>query len=299
MVQLRSENSVSRTGIHGGVRRGTAAAAVGAVLVLSTGVQASLADDAVPPPQYSSTQDAARRGGQGTGAPTAPAQHTPSSLLPLPSLIPTISASLSAGTASTPSSAPTASGTPFAPRQRTTPPDAPSGSAHADAPATPAASPAPSGPGAGPTPSAGPTTGTAAVPGSPSPAQAVLPPAGGMPSVPAPGGSVPAPGAQQAVPGSGGAPAGVAPAQDAAVSGGVTGTDSTPAPVLPTSLSINARQSQPTRAPQAAGVPAGPGRAVSSTEPLPEVPDAMVWLGAGLVGVGAAAGLVFLRLRRP
>jgi hypothetical protein len=29
------------------------------------------------------------------------------------------------------------------------------------------------------------------------------------------------------------------------------------------------------------------------------MPDAMVWLGAGLVGVGAAAGLVFLRMRRP
>jgi len=78
-----------------------------------------------------------------------------------------------------------------------------------------------------------------------------------------------------------------------------SGADATPAPVLPTSLSINARQSLPTRAPQAAGAPAGPGRAVSSTEPLPDVPDAMIWLGAGLVGVGAAAGLVFLRLRRP
>lgn len=28
------------------------------------------------------------------------------------------------------------------------------------------------------------------------------------------------------------------------------------------------------------------------------MPDALVWLGAGLVGVGAAAGLVFLRMRR-
>lgn len=37
---------------------------------------------------------------------------------------------------------------------------------------------------------------------------------------------------------------------------------------------------------------------MSSTGPLPDVPDAMVWLGAGLVGVGAAAGLVFLRMRR-
>ncbi|WP_324642513.1 hypothetical protein [Pseudarthrobacter sp. LT1] len=81
-------------------------------------------------------------------------------------------------------------------------------------------------------------------------------------------------------------------------SGVAASPDATHASALPTSLSINARQSQPTRAPHAAGAPAGPGQAVSSTGPLPGVPDAMVWLGAGLVGVGAAAGLVFLRMRR-
>jgi hypothetical protein len=68
-------------------------------------------------------------------------------------------------------------------------------------------------------------------------------------------------------------------------------------------LSINARNSQPVRLPQASGpqaaaAQAGPGRAVSSIGPLPDVPNAMIWLGAGLVGVGAAAGLVFLRMRR-
>lgn len=45
MVIYRSELSRSRTSIHGGLRRGAAAAAVGAVLVLSTGVSASQADD--------------------------------------------------------------------------------------------------------------------------------------------------------------------------------------------------------------------------------------------------------------
>ena len=44
MVNYRSEISRSRTGIHGGVRRGSAAAAIGAVLVLSAGVSASQAD---------------------------------------------------------------------------------------------------------------------------------------------------------------------------------------------------------------------------------------------------------------
>ncbi len=44
MVNYRSEISLSRTGIHGGIRRGSAAAAIGAVLVLSAGVPASQAD---------------------------------------------------------------------------------------------------------------------------------------------------------------------------------------------------------------------------------------------------------------
>lgn len=47
MVSDRSEYSRFRTGIHGGLRRGSAAAAIGAVLVLSAGVPASQAD-AVP-----------------------------------------------------------------------------------------------------------------------------------------------------------------------------------------------------------------------------------------------------------
>ncbi|TAP45536.1 hypothetical protein EYS21_02055 [Arthrobacter sp. S39] len=44
MVNYRSEFSRSRTGIHGGFRRGSAAAAIGAVLVLTAGVPASQAD---------------------------------------------------------------------------------------------------------------------------------------------------------------------------------------------------------------------------------------------------------------
>lgn len=46
MVKYRSEHSRSRAGIHGGVRRGSAAAAIGAVLVLTAGVPASQADGA-------------------------------------------------------------------------------------------------------------------------------------------------------------------------------------------------------------------------------------------------------------
>ncbi|WP_181037205.1 hypothetical protein [Arthrobacter sp. 4R501] len=53
MVIYRSESSLSRTSIHGGLRRGAAAAAVGAVLVLSAGVPASQAADGSAEPTES------------------------------------------------------------------------------------------------------------------------------------------------------------------------------------------------------------------------------------------------------
>ncbi|MHA7288319.1 hypothetical protein ACX80V_01545 [Arthrobacter sp. MDT3-24] len=53
MVIYRSESSRSRTSIHGGLRRGAAAAAVGAVLVLSAGVPASQAADGSAEPTES------------------------------------------------------------------------------------------------------------------------------------------------------------------------------------------------------------------------------------------------------
>ncbi|WP_457962973.1 hypothetical protein M1E17_16015 [Arthrobacter sp. D1-29] len=65
MVKYRSELSRSRTGIHGGLRRGAATAAVGAVLVLSAGVTSSQADDASP--------DSGGSGAQITGAVQLPA----------------------------------------------------------------------------------------------------------------------------------------------------------------------------------------------------------------------------------
>lgn len=76
----------------------------------------------------------------------------------------------------------------------------------------------------------------------------------------------------------------------APVASGAAGT------ALPTAF---ARQPHPAQTPQAAGVPAGGRSAVSSTATIAGLPDAMVWLGVGLVGVGTAAGLVFFRLRRP
>ncbi|MCP8998585.1 hypothetical protein NFC73_02375 [Pseudarthrobacter sp. RMG13] len=55
MVIYRSESSLSRTSIHGGLRRGAAAAAVGAVLVLSAGVPASQAADGSAEPTESAS----------------------------------------------------------------------------------------------------------------------------------------------------------------------------------------------------------------------------------------------------
>ena len=348
MVSNRSELSLSRTGIHGGIRRGTAAAAVGAVLVLSTGVQAALADDAASPPQDPPVQASAAAsaaafglttaGGQGApgwqeasrgdgngaarqqgGAPAGPtatqAPRTPSPSSSLPgTLLPVITGSATAST--TPSPTPTAAGTPPAPATRTTAPAAPTGTGSAPAtarPGSPTASGAAPAAGAASAPGAAPAAGTSNAAGAPARPQLVVPPVGGMGPGAVPGGIDPASGARSSVAGVAGTrgPGGLnvlgadgnAAGQPGATGAGVNGAgtndgEATPGPAFPTALSINARQSLPTPAPQAAGAPAGPGRAVSSTGPLPDVPDAMVWLGAGLVGVGAAAGLVFLRMRR-
>lgn len=299
---------MSRTGIHGGLRRGTAAAAFGAVLVLSTGVQASLADDAVPPPQDSPAQ-ASLAGTAADGSTATPRGKVPAIPAVPGALLPAVKASLAPGSTTATAQAtaqasmtglplpdvplPTVSGTPLVTGGPTTSTAAPAGGASSTA----------TRPGSGTQP--GPTSATA--PG-------VAPAAGTSPAGGAPAPTPPLPGTEAAGQASGSQDAVAAPGGAAGTAtGGEAGGDAAgpaasggavaPSPTLPTSLptalSINARQSQPTRVPQAAAAPAGPGRAVSSTGPLPDMPDAMVWLGAGLVGVGAAAGLVFLRMRRP
>jgi len=330
---------MSRTGIHGGIRRGTAAAAVGAVLVLSTGVQASLADDAVPPPQgpapaataaapaatgaafglsIAARQTApATPGPDGNGgagqhrdegrgsdeaSPSAPATRTPRTPSTIPAvpgaLLPVITASPSAGW-TTPAPAPTSSGTPLAPGPLTPSAAAPTGSqAAAGTGSAPASGPR-AVPASGAAPAA-PASMRAGVPGLPAASAGGIGPAAAQPT--GQGGIAPTTGAQPGLPGAGGEAR--VPVPGAVQAGGdVFAPDRATPSRLPTALSINARNSQPLRlpqaaGPQAAGPQAAPGRAVSSTGPLPDVPNAMIWLGAGLVGVGAAAGLVFLRMRR-
>ncbi|WP_457950740.1 hypothetical protein ACTAQI_09390 [Pseudarthrobacter sp. alpha12b] len=348
MVQHRSELSMSRTGIHGGIRRGTAAAAVGAVLVLSTGVQASLADDAAPPPQDPAAQVSAdataaardiaarqdapqfQRGSHGEdgGAATDPAAgatlaKTPSVLAVPGALLPAVKASLPTTTPTAAASAaaeasisalplpdlplPTVSGTPLLPGGQTATPASPTGTASSPAPTQPRATTA-SGPTTASAPGAAPAAGTSPEAGATAPSAVMVTPAVGAATEAAPGGADPATGAPAAAGASG--TAGGSPRTGAFGGAGAAGNDAShaaangaaqassfPAAGIPAAQGDQTR-SQPARTPQAAGPPAGPGRAVSSIGPLPDVPDAMVWLGAGLVGVGAAAGLVFLRMRR-
>jgi hypothetical protein len=125
MVIYRSEFSRSRTSIHGGLRRGASAAAVGAVLVLSAGVPASQAADGSTDPAASAEVAAdgdadgvngllkGLLGGSG-GRSTASPEPTPA---PSSSPAPTASA--------TPTSAPTST----APRSTAPPSSAPTTSA--------------------------------------------------------------------------------------------------------------------------------------------------------------------------
>lgn len=113
MVIYRSKLSRSRTSIHGGLRRGAAAAAVGAVLVLSAGVPASqAADGSTDPTRVAVDGDLTGVNGLlngilGTsgGQPTAPTQPAPAptgSTAPTATGTPTPAPASTATTQSTP-----------------------------------------------------------------------------------------------------------------------------------------------------------------------------------------------------
>jgi hypothetical protein len=186
MVDYRSGLSHSRTGIHGGLRRGTAAAAAGVVLVLSAGIPASQAADGSPDPgspdvQVTGTVQLPVVGSLVQGllgsatqsptpastspAPTASVAPAPATAAPAPATAsqPQAAGTPPAGTAPA-GSAPAVSGT------RTATPGAASGMApaakgavpapqQADQPASaPAESPAPDQPTSALTPTAGSTS---------------------------------------------------------------------------------------------------------------------------------------------
>lgn len=251
MVKYRSEHSRSRTGIHGGIRRGSAAAAIGAVLVLTAGVPASQADGTSgsedPDVQVSGGVQLPGVGGLldgllGTAA-TAPASPQPA---PVPE-----------ATTTSPSPVPA-----------TTVPSSPA------PPSTSSTQP--------------PTNGAAAT-ATLTQAPATSPP--GRTSTPPP--------LQQADASAPAAPdvAGVAGADIAAQQTAAAGNGSRPATSLPTGGAAGTTAASRTGVPQAVGGPAQ-GRQQMTAQSDPTAEAARVWLGVGLVGSAAAAGLVFTRIRR-
>lgn len=260
MVIYRSEFSRSRTSIHGGLRRGAAGAAVGAVLVLSAGVTASQAADGSTDPtasaEVAADGDVKRVSGLLQGLLGGPGGRSTAS----PEATPAPSSSSTSTATATPTPDPTSTApTPTVPSAPTT-----------SAPAT-SASPAPQ----GTTPQ-----GTAPrSPGSPSSAPrtpSTSPDAAGSAAGAQPNGQpgAPADGTQDA--GQVVDPTADQPTQDA------PSADATPVSI-----------------PQRSGdAPAGREDTASAPEAAAAAEPAKVWLGMGLVGSAGAAGLLFARIRR-
>ncbi|MEV7574902.1 hypothetical protein ACJJV6_00980 [Arthrobacter nitrophenolicus] len=304
---------MSRTGIHGGIRRGGYAAAIGAVLVLATGATASQADEGLADPgsptiplaqetgslptepsrdnpggglQAAPGQDREEPGSKGTGAsiretagPVASAS-APALLLSLPpALFPAVTATLSPTAAAVPTPTPSASP---APTGSTPAPAASTGTAPAPAQTTYGAA---SQTGAAPSPAAAATTAVPTAPAVTAPASAGAPAAADASQTPADSGAA-ASGESSEVPAAerplsttpAASPAAAAPAESQA--GG--------APLY------SAYQAHPAWTPYSTGTGL---RSSATLNSQPEPRSAMVWLGSGLVGVAGAAGLVLFRLR--
>ncbi|MBP1232078.1 hypothetical protein JOE40_001722 [Arthrobacter sp. PvP102] len=304
MVIQKSEETRTLTGFHGGLRRGTAAAALGAVLVLSAGVPASNAVSLVPAPDTTDGADAAA---------------TTSVQAGVPSLDVWASVVLGPKPDPTRPSAP-GNGKPKPPGQRTQPTPSPTPTTD---PVTPAPSPVPT----SPTPS----------PSVPSPSGGTVPPSGTPAPSPAGGAAVPPQAPAAPAPGTGSAPAGipaappVLPGSSAPVAPATGTTTPGPSAGVPAPAGA-ARPSGSKAAGPAAAAPAsawkttnmfgpanmavltsagvvplsGPGYGVSSApvmrsavsvSPVGEL-SPQVWWGAGLVALACAAGVAYVRMRR-
>lgn len=316
---------MSRTGIHGGIRRGTAAAAIGAVLVLSTGVTASLADEGgtdsgnpkvpVTLETRSGPQEASLRGNSGEARQNAPGQDkdqkkpvpkgyeganepeeeaasTPVLSVP-PALLPAVKATLSPSATAVPTPTPApASPSSTAPAGSATAATAPAGSAPAAAPAPTKPAPAPAPTVAGVSPAGASPAGSApAAPATAPPAAAVTAPAGAAATA-----SVPP---AAALPGTDGStPADQVPPAVEALS--VPGKDGPSAGAKGGQAEVSPLYSRPqTRAGWTPYTSEGTSRSSAVLNNQPDERSALVWLGSGLVGVAGAAGLVFFRLRNP
>ncbi|WP_406637326.1 hypothetical protein [Pseudarthrobacter quantipunctorum] len=323
MFHNRSEILTSRTGIHGGVRRGTAAAAVGAVLVLAAGVPASLGDEGDPQPGSTSApsrQDAPSQDPGGKEAGRAPRTEPrkektddggrPTREAAAPSPVPsTLSAPAPLLPAVTASLAPSAAASPLAVPSTPLPlppdvPEIPSATLPATAvpvpslssPGTLTGSPAPSAP-AQPTPAGTPTG--APVPSS-EPGTRAEQPAADLPGTEHPGIKSPStehpataqPGAvQPGIPGDGAPPPAAGPEAGAGTPG---------APGAAEAAQPDQAREPGGRTPQAEGtLPGSRQRVGSYISTQPELQAATIGLGLGLVGLAAGAGVIYLRLRKP
>lgn len=292
MVIHRSEFSRSRTSIHGGLRRGAAAAAVGAVLVLSAGVSASQAADDNSDPRKSvevatgtdQPKGKSRLKGLLSGSAGDANLRIASEPTPTAPSVSDAGAKLStaAPTATQPQSTINPAPTPAAPLS-----PVPSSAA----PLQPApSSAAPSAPAqSAPAPSSGPTAlgtdrqGAAA--------EAVEPSA-----TPAPVTTPPAPGGSPTTGGASGQPgAPTAPTDDnnGTQNPGDNGGSGENQP------STESRHSAtPVSNPNRSGSVTSGQQKASASEAEPVVESAKILLGVGLVGSAGAAGLLFYRIRK-
>ena len=292
MVIQKSEETRTLTGFHGGLRRGTAAAALGAVLVLSAGVPASHAVSLVPAPDTTSD------GGDTTATVQAgvPLLDAWASVVLAPKPDPSDTGEPTPpGQRTQPSPTPTTEPDWASPSPTPTPSDGGTPSGGTAPPSTPAPSPSSGWPSSGGTaPSADPTrpAGTPAPPGTPAAPPSVLP-GTAAPAVPGTGSTSPD---ATATKGASRLPSG--------------SMSSGPAMAAPTSAWTSTRMFGPANMAtltSAGVVPlSGPGfgvasapvmRSAVSVSPMGDV-SPQVWWGAGLVGLAAAAGFAFVRLRR-
>jgi hypothetical protein len=320
MLYNRSDLSMPRTGIHGGLRRGAAAAAIGAVLVLTTGVPASQAKEGAPDPgapavdttslpvvplkgqsgdarQDAPGQNREGKNGKGKapadkgkgadpGQPASPSPVATPSASAIPSALrPAVKATPkpAAPSATAPASPVPTSSAPAAstPTPTRSATSAPAASATASSETAPGAAP--------PVPVPVPESPAAGAPAAPeTPAAAVAT----TPAKPAPTPSAVAGDSSTTTTAAGQPAAAASAATTAAVTGGVRGQGGyVPLYAVP--------RTQAGWTPYAAAPNVNSVRSSAVLAAQPEPKSALVWLGSGLVGVAGAAGLVFFRLRNP
>ncbi|KIS26475.1 hypothetical protein TV39_14345 [Arthrobacter sp. SPG23] len=314
MVIQKSEETRTLTGFHGGLRRGTAAAALGAVLVLSAGVPASNAASLVPAPDTTDGADAAattsveagvpaldawasvvlgpkpdptRPSAPGTGKLTPPGQRTQPTPSPSPTTEPEWTSPSPVPTSPSPSpsepspspSAPSPGGSTVPPSSTPAPPPADGSVAPSTDPAQAPATPAPA-------------TGT--VPAGTPAAPPSLLPGTAAPGAPATGATAPGPSAD--VPASVGTsrPSGSKAAAGAAPASAWTTTNM----FGPANMAVLTSAGVVPLSGPGYGVSSAPVmRSAVSVSPMGDV-SPQVWWGAGLVALACAAGVAYVRMRR-